>query len=210
MTATAHRQVEGDQLWADEDWVPDAVRKQAARRTRIILAITVIGGALYLGGLFLMIGALPGLILVLAAFVCWLLLLALLPFWYAYRPTSTADLQSDRIFHISRALWEPGQDVTLQIDLSRKRQFIAGKIWGRRTRLVYFFPRRPTQRHARGQTFHVKRREPRYLYELELVTAPERLYSRGSAMGAPNDLHTRVIRRQSVPSTNGESDDHPR
>lgn len=199
MTATAREQVEDDQLWADEDWVPDAVRKQAARRTRIILGITVVGGALYFGGLFLMIGALPGLILVLAAFVCWLLLLALLPFWYAYRPTSIADLQGDRIFHISRALWEPGQDVTLQIGRSRKKQFIEGKILGKRTRLVYFFPRRPTQRHARGQTLHGKRREPRYLYELELVTAPEQLYSRGSAMGAPEDLHTRIVRRQLLP-----------
>ncbi|MGO1629884.1 MAG: hypothetical protein ACTHX2_13820, partial [Microbacterium sp.] len=60
-------------------------------------------------------------------------------------------------------------------------------------KVVYFFPQRPTIRHARGQTLAGRRHAPRHLYELELQRPVSRLYERGSSCATPDDV-TVIIR----------------
>lgn len=71
--------------------------------------------------------------------------------------------------------------------------------WGKRSRLVYFFPQRPTRQQALGQTLSGRRR-PRYLYELEVLSPFDAVYERVAARATTEDLTARVVRRQPAPA----------
>ncbi len=185
-------------LWADEEWVAPSVQRSANLVIALIIATMCAGMASYVVGLFV-IGGTAGLPLVIAGFVSWLLVVACMPFINPYRPVAAEQCPTGTIFHITRAVWEPGQTVTLSTAQSKRKQFITENRRGRRAHLVYFFPRRPTGRHARGQILRGRRGTPRYLYELELITPPTTVYGRGSAMGSLDDIEVRVRSRQDVP-----------
>ena len=104
------------------------------------------------------------------------------------------------VFHVSHALWEEGETVTLEVARSRKsnRQYVAAGGRPKKMALVFFFPQRPTIEHARGQALKGKRRAQRYLYELRPTHAVERTYARTSAWATPADLTAVVVRRQEL------------
>ena len=186
------------EIWAAEDWVPAEVKRRSTRGTATVLILTLIGGGLYLAGIVTIRAALgwplfvSGLLVLLAVIV---LVTAANPY---RRMSADAELPR-RIFHLSPEKWDEGATVTLEVGRCRKKQFIAENRWGRRSQLVYFFPQRPTRRHARGQTLSGRRR-PRYLYELEVLSAFDAVYERGAARATAADLTARVVRRQPAPA----------
>ena len=187
-----------DALWADHDWVADSERRRGRLAWIGPIAFTLVGGAFYFSG-FIAITSSIGPVLLLIGLVLFLIATVLAVTASPYRRVrDVVDLAT--VFHISPVYWEEGERVTLEVARCRKRQFIAERRWGRRSRLVYFFAQRPAQRHARGQTLAGKRRSPRYLYELKVLQPVERLYKRESAMGTPSNLVVEVVRRQTAES----------
>lgn len=188
-------------VWAERDWVPAAERRRVRLAWVLLITLLGTGGALYIGGMiawlssavsFALAGA-GALILVITGFVG----LAVLPY---RRVNSEMVAATSTVFHISSADWAVGEVVTLEPAYCRKKQAIAERWWGRKARLVYFFPQRPTFRHARGQTLAGRRRAPRYLYELEVQHPIDALYGRGAALATPRDLRVAVIGRQELGS----------
>ena len=154
-------------VWAVDDWVPADVKRRSTRALATVLTLTIIGGGLYLAGIVTILSALgwplfvSGLLVLLAVIV---LVTAANPY---RRVSGDAELPR-HIFHLSPERWDEGATVTLAVQRCRKKQFIAENRWGKRSRLVYFFPQRPTRQQALGQTLSGRRR-PRYLYGLFAV-----------------------------------------
>lgn len=181
-------------VWAVDDWVPADVKRRSTRALATVLTLTIIGGGLYLAGIVTIRSALgwplfvSGLLVLVAVIV---LVTAANPY---RRVSGDAELPR-HIFHLSPERWDEGGTVTLEVQRCRKKQFIAENRWGRRSRLVYFFPQRPTRQQALGQTLSGRRR-PRYLYELEVLTPFDAVYERVAARATTADLTARVVRRQ--------------
>ncbi|WP_454112686.1 hypothetical protein [Microbacterium maritypicum] len=181
-------------VWAVDDWVPADVKRRSARALATVLTLTIIGGGLYLAGIVTIRSALgwpffvSGLLVLVAVIV---LVTAANPY---RRVSGDAELPR-HIFHLSPERWDEGATVTLEVQRCRKKQFIAENRWGRRSRLVYFFPQRPTRQQALGQTLSGRRR-PRYLYELEVLSPFDAVYERVAARATTTDLTARVVRRQ--------------
>lgn len=186
------------EIWAADDWVPAEVKRRSTRGTVTVLILTLIGGGLYLAGIAT-IRAPFGWPLFVSGLLVLLAVIVLVTAANPYRRMSADAEPPRRIFHLSPEKWDEGETVTLEVDRCRKKQFIAEGRWGRRSQLVYFFPQRPTRRHARGQTLSGRRR-PRYLYELEVLSAVDAVYERGAARATTADLTARVVRRQPAPA----------
>ena len=190
----------GPMVWAEEEWVEDTERRRGKIAGAVVIALTLIGGALYVWGLLAAQAGVGGLV-VLGAGVLVLLATALAAMaLHPYRRVSS-DLAPPRVFHISPAIWSTGDLVTLEASRCRKKQAIAERRWARRARLVFFFRQRPTLGHARGQTLSGRRRAPRYLYELELQYPIDPLYARGAALATTSDVTVVVISRQDLGRT---------
>ncbi|MEV5340908.1 hypothetical protein AB0K93_20905 [Streptomyces sp. NPDC052676] len=137
-------------VWAVDDWVPADVKRRSTRALATVLTLTIIGGGLYLAGIVTIRSALgwplfvSGLLVLVAVIV---LVTAANP----YRRVSGDAELPHHIFHLSPERWDEGATVTLEVQRCRKKQFIAESRWGRRSRLVYFFPQRPTRQQALGR-----------------------------------------------------------
>lgn len=186
------------EIWAADDWVPAEVKRRSARGTATVLTLTLIGGGLYLAGI-LTIRAPFGWLLFVSGLLVLLAVIVLVTAANPYRRMNPDAELHRRIFHLSPEKWAEGATVILEVDRCRKKQFITENLWGKRSQLVYFFPQRPTRRHARGQTLSGRRR-PHYLYELEVLSAFGAVYERGAARATTADLIARVVRRQSAPA----------
>lgn len=188
----------GNNVWAVDDWVPADVKRRSTRALATVLTLTIIGGGLYLAGMVIIRSPLgwllfgSGLLMLLAVAV---LVTAANP----YRRVSVDAEMPRHIFHLSPERWDEGATVTLEVQRCRKKQFIAENRWGRRSRLVYFFPQRPTRQQALGQTLSGRRR-PLYLYELEVLSSFGAVYERVAARAVTVDLTARVVRRQPAPA----------
>lgn len=186
-------------VWAENEWVDEAVRRRGATASIVLIALALVGGALYLSGLFTMT-SFPGLPLVVAGLLILATTAVVALSLHAYRRVGR-EAAPTTVFHISPAAWTVGEAVTLEAARCRKKQGIAERWWARRARLVYFFPQRPTLRHARGQAFSGRRRVGRTLYELELQHPIDALYARGAALATPDDVTVVVRARQDLGSS---------
>lgn len=186
-------------VWAEHEWVEAAERRRGTVASVVLIGLTLVGGALYFSGLFTMVSGV-GLALVAAGLLVLLVTVVAAMAVHPYRRVASEDATTT-VFHISPAAWTAGEAVTLEVARCRKKQAIAERWWPRRARLVYFFPQRPTLRHARGQTFTGHRGVERYLYELELQHPIDTLYARGAALAAPVDVTAVVRARQDLGSS---------
>lgn len=193
MTASLPR----DALWAEQDWVSPTDQRRGTATAFVLLGLALGGGGLYLAGI-IWIRSGTGIFLFSSGLVLLLATGALTVVANPYRRTDADESSLRTIFHLSPALWEEGRIITLEVNRCRKKQFIAERWAGRRSRLVYFFPQRPTYKHARGQTLAGKRGAGRYLYEMEVTEPIARLYRRGSALATPSNVTVVILRRQEV------------
>lgn len=137
--------------------------------TATVVAMTLIGGGHYLAGNVTIPSAAAWPLLA-GALLVFLAVIVLVTAANPYRRMSADAELPARIFHLSPQRWDEGATSTLEVQRCRKQQFITENRWGRRSRLVSFFPQRPTRRHVRGQTL-AGRRRPRYLYELAATSS---------------------------------------
>ena len=164
------------------------------RSTRVlatVLTLTIIDCGLYLAGIISIRSAL-GRPLFGGGLLTLLTVIVLGTAANSYRRVSVDTELPRNIFHLSPERWDEGAK------RCRKKQFIAENRWGRRSRLVYFFPQRPTRQQALGQTLVGRR--PRYLYELEVLSAFGPVQERVAARGSSADLAARVVRQQLAPA----------
>lgn len=169
-------------VWAEHEWVDAAERRRGRVASVVLIGLTLVGGAIYVSGLFTMFSGV-GLVLVAAGLLVLLVTVGVAMAAHPYRRVAS-EAAPTTVFHISPAAWTAGEAVTLEVARCRKKQAITERWWARRARLVYFFPQRPTFRHARGQTLTSRRRVDFYLYELEIQRPIAALYERGAALGA--------------------------
>jgi hypothetical protein len=182
-------------VWAENEWVEATERRRGTVANVVVIGLTLLGGALYFSGLFTMLSG-PGLVLVIAGLLVLLVTAVAAMSAHPYHRVPS-EVAPTTVFHISPAFWTTGEAVTLDVARCRRKQAITERRWARRARLVYFFPQRPTLRHARGQTFSGRRHVDRYLYELELQHPIDALYARGAALATPYDV-TAVVRARQV------------
>lgn len=183
-------------VWAEQEWVESAERRRGMVASVVLIGLTLVGGALYFSGLFAMSSGL-GLVLVVVGLLVIVAASVVAMNVHPYRRVASEGTPAV-VFHISPASWTVGETVTLEVARCRNKQAIAELRRTHRARLIYFFPQRPTLRHARGQTFSGRRRAHRFLYELELQHPIEALYARGAALATPHDVTAVVIASQDL------------
>lgn len=186
-------------VWAEHEWVDAAERRRGRVANVVLIGLTLVGGAIYVSGLFTMFSGV-GLMLVAAGLLVLSVTIVVAMTVNPYRRVAS-EVAPTTVFHISPAAWTSGEAVTLEVARCRKKQAITERWWARRARLVYFFPQCPTFRHARGQTLTGHRRVDFYLYELELQHPIDALYGRGAALATPDDVTALVRARQDLGSS---------
>ena len=183
--------------WATEEWVEPSERRRGFVASIVLLVPVALGGLLFMFGLNAIFSGTGGVILTVAGLAVLIAVALGASMIHPYRRT-TAVAAGTTVFHISPATWDVGEQVILNTSRCRKKQALAERGRPRVARVVYFFPNRPTQSHARGQSLARRRKQPRHLYELELQHPIDQIYMRGSARATPTDVTVTVRAKHSV------------
>lgn len=187
--------------WAEQEWGPETARRKQRRAIGIFLVGLSVAAALFLASMAASLIRWPTpltLGILSAAGVLALGGMIVAPYVAPYR--LCGESMPTTVFHVSSALWDEGETVTLEVARCRKsnRQYVAAGGRPTKTALVFFFPRRPTIENARGQLLKGKSRARRYLYELQPTHVVDVVYARTSARATPADLTAIVVRRQEL------------
>lgn len=188
-------------VWAASDWI-DSTERRSQRFTTVALWALFAGGAvLYVAGFVGMWASAPwSLAVLIAGLVAVIVGAPLHAFLYWYRRIADDASLPGKVFHISPAFWEVGEQVTLEIDRCRKKQWVLDGWCPRWKRMVFVFMRRPTLRHAQDQILAGAPQARRYLYELELRPPFGQVYACGPALAVSADTTVVVTDRQEVGS----------
>lgn len=184
-------------VWAETEWVEPRERRRGIIAATVLFVVLGIGGALYTFGVFMITSGTSGIVLAVAGLAVLIAVALSANAIHPYRRTSAVEA-GVTVFHMSPAAWNIGDQVVLETSHCRKKQALAEHWRPRVARVVYFFPQRPTQRYARGQSLAGRHRRPRHLYELELQHPIDPVYMRSSARATPTDVTVIVRAKHSL------------